>query len=226
LGVIRKEMLECDLLDAAAAFARVPLLALVVVREASGEVNRNAWKTSQHRDAIIAYSSKYKFDSSDFSAIKRSLASLDGMGNRAAWKWVRSRIPRNELLANLTGLSFSPISDAINDIGSDIVEPTHGSVVHYPRDATVRARVFQRAAGKCELCGKQGFKRADGSHYLESHHIIALANEGADRMTNVIALCANDHREAHFGRRRKHLETRMISIVRGLEESHSQQAPS
>ena len=191
----------CDLLDAAAAFARVPLLALIVVREASGDVNRKAWGTSEYREAIIAHSSSHKFTSEDFLAIRRSLAALDGMGNRAAWKWVRSRIPRDQLLASLTGLSIPPTLDAIDDIGSDLVEPTHVSSMHYPRDARVRSRVLQRAAGKCELCGKRGFEQPDGSYYLESHHIIALANEGADRMTNVIALCANDHREAHFGRR-------------------------
>jgi hypothetical protein len=33
----------CDLLDAAAALAGVPLLALVMVREISGDINRKAW---------------------------------------------------------------------------------------------------------------------------------------------------------------------------------------
>ena len=35
----------CDLLDAAACFAGVPALALVAVREESGEINEKAWKT-------------------------------------------------------------------------------------------------------------------------------------------------------------------------------------
>lgn len=207
----------CDLLDAAAAFARVPLLALVVVREASGKVNHKAWEGREYRDAIISHSSRHKFASDDFFAIKRSLAALNGMGNRAAWKWVRSKIPPDQLLSNLTGLSFHQTFDAINDIGSDVVDPVLVSSIHYPRDAMIRARVLKRAAGKCEFCGRHGFKRADGSHYLESHHIIALADEGVDRMANVIALCPNDHREAHFGRRSEHLEARMISIVRRLE---------
>jgi hypothetical protein len=206
----------CDLLDAAAAFARVPLLALIIVREASGDVNRKAWGTSEYREAIIAHSSSHKFTSEDFLAIRRSLAALDGMGNRAAWKWVRSRIPRDHLLASLTGLLVPPTPNAIDDIGSDLVEPTHVPSMRYPRDARVRSRVLQRAAGKCELCGKRGFKQADGSYYLESHHIIALAKEGADRMKNVIALCPNHHREAHFGRGRKILEARMVSVVMKL----------
>jgi predicted restriction endonuclease len=49
---------------------------------------------------------------------------------------------------------------------------------------------------------------------LESHHIIALADDGADRITNVIALCPNDHREAHFGTRAEQIETEMVSKLR------------
>jgi 5-methylcytosine-specific restriction enzyme A len=45
------------------------------------------------------------------------------------------------------------------------------------------------------------------------HHIVALANDGVDRMTNVIALCANHHREAHFGEQRDKIEKQMIKIV-------------
>ena len=52
---------------------------------------------------------------------------------------------------------------------------------------------------------------------MESHHIIALANEGADRMTNVIALCPNHHREAHYGKRWAELEKKMTQIVMILE---------
>ena len=52
--------------------------------------------------------------------------------------------------------------------------------------------------------------KPDGTRYLESHHVIALANDGEDRLTNVIALCPNDHREAHFGERRDYIESRMI----------------
>jgi hypothetical protein len=59
----------CDLLDAAAAFAGVPLLALVTVREMSGNINRRAWTAngeSGRRDAIITRSLRHKFDQSDF----------------------------------------------------------------------------------------------------------------------------------------------------------------
>ncbi|TAK50128.1 MAG: HNH endonuclease [Xanthobacteraceae bacterium] len=60
--------------------------------------------------------------------------------------------------------------------------------------ALIREAVKRRAQGKCDYCGESGFKCEDGSRYLECHHIIALANDGADRITNVSALPATSPR--------------------------------
>jgi hypothetical protein len=57
--------------------------------------------------------------------------------------------------------------------------------------------------------------------YLECHHILALAKDGADRMTNVIAICPGDHREAHFGKRRGEIEAEMIAKVKLAEARRS-----
>lgn len=46
--------------------------------------------------------------------------------------------------------------------------------------------------------------------------MIALANDGEDRLTNVIALCPNDHREGHFGESRDDIETQMIDKLKTL----------
>ena len=54
---------------------------------------------------------------------------------------------------------------------------------------------------------------SDGKRYLESHHIESLGEEGPYTEENVIALCANDHREAHFGADREALAARMKQIV-------------
>jgi 5-methylcytosine-specific restriction endonuclease McrA len=98
--------------------------------------------------------------------------------------------------------------------------------VAYARDPKIREAVKIRAAGKCEYCGQPGFICSDGTAYLECHHIIALANDGQDRMTNVIALCPGDHREAHFGKRRDELEKEMVRKVmiaeRARRESNGQ----
>lgn len=55
----------------------------------------------------------------------------------------------------------------------------------------------------------------NGKRYLEAHHIIALGNQGRDRVENVIALCAEHHREAHFGTDAEALEARFIERIQG-----------
>lgn len=66
------------------------------------------------------------------------------------------------------------------------------------RSAAVRERVLQRAAGHCEWCGRPGFTTLAGAMYLETHHVIPLADDGPDHETNVMALCPEDHRRAHY----------------------------
>jgi hypothetical protein len=213
----------CDLLDAAAALAGVPLLALVAVLTDTHEINPKAWKKeySERRNAIIERSKRHTFSRTDFDAISAALAQLEGKGNRKAWEYVNKLYPREVLFLRLTNPSsevYKPNlradSNAINDLGTDAPDRARVSGWAYERDTKVRAAVLRRANGKCEYCGKQGFVKSDGTHYLECHHIIALAKDGADTLINVIALCPNDHREAHFGERYEELEIEMIATVK------------
>lgn len=75
----------------------------------------------------------------------------------------------------------------------------------FVRNADVRCRVLRRANGKCEYCHEPGFTTAAGQIYLETHHVIPLAEGGSDTEKNVAALCANHHREAHHGARREEM---------------------
>lgn len=69
----------------------------------------------------------------------------------------------------------------------------------FMRSPIVRTNVLLRANGKCEWCGKLGFRMADGKIYLETHHVVPLSEDGLDVEKNVAALCPNHHREAHHG---------------------------
>ncbi len=69
----------------------------------------------------------------------------------------------------------------------------------YERSSEVRNYVLSRSKGNCEWCGEAGFRTPSGSLYLETHHIQPLAENGSDTVDNVIALCPNHHREAHYG---------------------------
>jgi 5-methylcytosine-specific restriction protein A len=101
--------------------------------------------------------------------------------------------------------------------GNDTPDRAFKSGYVVVRDEKVRRGVLTRASGKCEYCGREGFLMLNGRRYLEAHHIIALGNQGRDRMDNVIALCAGHHREAHFGTHAEALEDKFIELVKDLK---------
>ncbi len=69
----------------------------------------------------------------------------------------------------------------------------------YFRDEYVAEYTKMRAGGVCELCGHIApFNDKSGNPYLESHHIVWLANGGKDTIQNTVALCPNCHRKMHI----------------------------
>lgn len=117
-------------------------------------------------------------------------------------------------------LKRSAIDDLDGDpVGSEAPERFTGAATFYERDPKVRRRVLARARGRCEHCGELGFEKPGGDRYLETHHIIALAEQGPDTLANVIALCPSHHREAHYGLDRSALEIafvrRLVALGRG-----------
>lgn len=202
----------CDLLDAAACLAGVPLLALVAVRENSGDINPKAWKDlGTRRDAIIQRSLAHRFLADDFKAISMAIDDLGERGNAKAWGYLERLYPGDLLYRRLTGAYSDAKQNAIDDLGSDTPDRVISEGWSYERDPAVHEAVLRRADGRCEFCGKLGFMKPDRTRYLELHHIIALAKDGADRVTNVIALCPDDHREAHFRVRSEEIEDEMMA---------------
>ena len=102
----------------------------------------------------------------------------------------------------------------------DVPEPPEkrdsaGSV--YPRSQEVREAVLRRAGGVCECCGQPGFKMENGVVFHETHHVVPLSEKGPDVEWNVVALCPNDHRRAHYGVDRVALRE---SLLAKLLEAH------
>lgn len=83
----------------------------------------------------------------------------------------------------------------------------------FARSAAVRFAVLARANGHCEQCGASGFVTASGSIYLETHHVVPLSEGGADSSSNVVALCPNDHRRAHYAADRLAFRAGLIAIL-------------
>jgi 5-methylcytosine-specific restriction protein A len=89
----------------------------------------------------------------------------------------------------------------------------------FERSPQVRNYVLSRARGKCEWCGAKGFYTRAGSVYLETHHIQPLSENGNDNVSNVIALCPNHHREAHFGKDAESFKDELFRVVAKLIKS-------
>ena len=58
--------------------------------------------------------------------------------------------------------------------------------------------------------------------YLESHHIATLAEGGPDTPENTAALCANCHRELHYGAERRAKTARLRALIQGKQAGPQQ----
>lgn len=96
---------------------------------------------------------------------------------------------------------------------------THGVAIRistnevFARDPEVRHRVRARSKGRCEWCMLPGFETATRDLYLETHHIIPLSEGGEDHVGNVVALCSQHHREAHYGIYRLEMRRRLLELI-------------
>jgi 5-methylcytosine-specific restriction enzyme A len=59
---------------------------------------------------------------------------------------------------------------------------------------------------KCQICealhqNPLSFKKKDGKYYVEAHHVepVSTFQKGVLSVTNVITVCANHHRQLHYG---------------------------
>lgn len=68
----------------------------------------------------------------------------------------------------------------------------------YERDRILTRLIKSIRRNKCQICNFT-FKTKDGEYYSECHHLEHLANGGLDVSKNMLVLCPNHHRQAHFG---------------------------
>lgn len=74
-----------------------------------------------------------------------------------------------------------------------------GTTSAYVRNRYVSEYAKRRAHGICQLCGSPApFIDLAGKPFLETHHVVWLANGGADSIDNTVALCPNCHRKMHI----------------------------
>lgn len=66
-----------------------------------------------------------------------------------------------------------------------------------PLDSTLKTAVITRDSGVCQACG-EGIGEPEVSQLMKIHHIVPVELFGADRMSNLITLCANCHEKVHY----------------------------
>lgn len=95
---------------------------------------------------------------------------------------------------------------------------TERKSIHRARSRAIRLYVLRRADGRCEGCKTLApFQTRDGSDYLEPHHIYRLSDEGPDHPANVIGLCPNCHRRAHYSVDSKAFTARLVKRMLSIE---------
>ena len=103
--------------------------------------------------------------------------------------------------------------------GNEHPEKTASSSVQFKRDPAVVAWVLAEAKGLCECCGQPApFKRADGSPFLEVHHVVRLKDKGPDTIENAVAICPNCHRALHYAVDRRERREMLYSLVTRLRK--------
>ena len=132
--------------------------------------------------------------------------------NRAHSFWV------SPATKNFLSVSRSGVHDLDqSEIGNTDPEYRKRMAGSYVRRAKVRRDVLNRANGFCEYRGCSTFSNPKGVPFLETHHVILLSEQGLDKPSNVIALCPNHHREAHFGENWVSLQNEFILILMKMD---------
>lgn len=133
-------------------------------------------------------------------------------------------------VGSLDASPFSPTDDAVNlqaksaklsryahiltPLGNQNPNRSEVTQNQFVRDPAIVAVVLNFADGKCEKCGSEApFVRADGTPFLEVHHVCFLAEDGPDTVDNAVGLCPNCHRECHYSKEREAIRSGLVNSI-------------
>lgn len=169
---------------------------------------------------------RWKIYERDLSSYATEWNSLPESDRRITHRFESARRERSYMVALLNAVFGHQHRPEAHDIGDDqqweLQNPAKRErlVTSFIRNDKIRDLVRERARGRCELCKQLGFE-TDNGRYLECHHIVQLGVGGADSFENVVALCANCHRKAHFGTDLERINSQCQVAISGLLKSKS-----
>jgi hypothetical protein len=111
-------------------------------------------------------------------------------------------IPTPPEMAMVAPDTLAALEDKYLNASPEVKERVSRTIERGPVGALVK-----RVNGfRCQLCAALGrdpigFKKKNGEPYVEAHHVMPVSKQqvGSLAASNVMTLCANHHREVHFG---------------------------
>lgn len=127
---------------------------------------------------------------------RRNPGFISEFGNKLFFNLQTEAIPSlDEIIGGMTDEELEGVS---TNTSSGPAPSYSSTVVLRRRDPILPEKVKRRAKGMCQLCLKPApFLDKNGKPYLEAHHIVPLASNGPDIISNMVALCPNCHRKMH-----------------------------
>lgn len=86
----------------------------------------------------------------------------------------------------------------LDEINNKTVKKNQIIYERYERDQELNKLIKKFRGEKCQICG-YFFQMQNGEKYVECHHLEHLSKGGLDVSKNILVLCANHHRQFHFG---------------------------
>ena len=106
----------------------------------------------------------------------------------------RSRLHEHRLQNDLRALQGRRSSPATLRKVQRVIEA-------YERPSSITNQVKKGRGDTCQLCGRRGFVKRDGTRYCEVHHLFHLSKAPPPECLTpefIVVLCANCHRRMHY----------------------------
>lgn len=113
--------------------------------------------------------------------------------------------------------SLEQLRDAASPKAVSASAPQTRVQVAYYRAEAIRRYALARAKGSCEGCTQPAPFASSQGPYLECHHLHRIADGGPDHPENVIALCPNCHRRAHYAKDAASFNAQLVTVVKAAE---------
>lgn len=154
---------------------------------------------------------------------------------RKALKFPLTRVLDEEIIYDITDIeknekikvkevrkhTFDEIKEKAKKIENKKTVSKEVKTVYRERNQYIAEFTKERAKGICDLCGEEApFKDKSGKPYLESHHVITLADNGPDAIYNTVAICPNCHRKIHVLNNKEDMEKLTKIIMKHLLEDN------